>query len=75
MMLKWFQKIEKTTTLLPLVSIVWKTICAPCGVVVAWTLFDKSESPIKILDWLEDVYPTADLRPNYICVDKACMAL
>ena len=52
-----------------------ETICAPCGVVVAWTLFDKSESPTKILDWLEDVYPTADLRPNYICIDKACMVL
>ena len=52
-----------------------ETICAPCGVVVAWTLFDKSESPTKILVWLEDVYPTSDLRPNYICIDKACMVL
>ena len=52
-----------------------ETICAPCGVVVAWTLFDKSESPTKILDWLEDVYPTANLQPNYICIDKVCMVL
>ena len=26
-----------------------ETICAPCGVAVSWTLFDKSESPTKIL--------------------------
>ena len=39
-----------------------ETICAPCGVVVAWTLFDKSEFPTKILDWLKDVYLTVDLR-------------
>jgi len=52
-----------------------ETICAPCSVVIAWTLFDKSESPTKILDWLEDVYPTPDLWPNYICIDKACMIL
>ena len=52
-----------------------ETICAPCGVVIAWTLFDKSESPTKILNWLDDVYPTSELRPNYICIDKACMVL
>ena len=27
-----------------------ETLCAPCGVVVAWTKFDKSESPTKILN-------------------------
>jgi hypothetical protein len=52
-----------------------ETICAPCGVVIAWTLFDKSESPTKILNWLDVVYPTSELRPNYICIDKACMVL
>jgi len=52
-----------------------ETICAPCGVVIAWTLFDKSESPTKILDWLDEVYPTPELRPNYICIDKACQVL
>ena len=52
-----------------------ETICAPCGVAMALTLFDKSESPTKILAWLEDVYPTPDLRPNYICIDKAGMIL
>ena len=52
-----------------------ETICAPCGVVIAWTLFDKSESPTKILDWLDEVYPTPELHSNYICIDKACQVL
>ena len=44
-----------------------ETICAPCGVVVvAWTKFDKSESPTKILNFLESVYPTEESRPDYI---------
>ena len=34
---KWFYCVE--------------TICAPCGVVVAWTKFDKSESPTKFSFW------------------------
>jgi hypothetical protein len=52
-----------------------ETICAPCGVVIAWTKFAKAESPTNILNFLESVYPTPDLRPNYICIDKACMVL
>jgi hypothetical protein len=52
-----------------------ETICAPCGVVVAWTKFDKSESPTKILDFLESVYPTYQSKPNYVCIDKACLVL
>ncbi|KAF8883466.1 hypothetical protein BD779DRAFT_1612302 [Infundibulicybe gibba] len=36
------------------------TICAPCGVVIAWTKFDKAESPTNILQFLEDVYPTEE---------------
>ena len=38
---KWFYCVE--------------TICAPCGVVIAWTKFDKSEYPTQILDFLESV--------------------
>jgi hypothetical protein len=30
-----------------------ETICAPCGVVIAWTKFAKSESTTNILNWLE----------------------
>jgi hypothetical protein len=52
-----------------------ETICAPCGVVIAWAKFAKSESQTKILQFLESVYPTADVRPNYICIDKGCAVL
>ena len=52
-----------------------ETICAPCGAVIAWTLFDKAESPTHILQFLEAVYPTPDLWPNYVCIDKACAVL
>jgi hypothetical protein len=49
-----------------------ETITAPCGVVIAWVKFDKSESPTNILNWLEKIYPTQESRPHYICIDKAC---
>jgi len=52
-----------------------ETICAPCGVVIAWTKFDKSESPTRILNFLQEVYPTEESRPAYICIDKACRVL
>ena len=52
-----------------------ETICAPCGVVIAWTKFEKSESPSKILKFLERVYPDAESRPDYVCIDKACLVL
>ena len=52
-----------------------ETICAPCGVVVAWAKFAKSESPANIMSFLEKVYPTADSRPDYVCIDKACLVL
>jgi hypothetical protein len=52
-----------------------ETICAPCGVVVAWAKFAKSESPANIMSFLEKVYPTAELRPDYVCIDKACLVL
>jgi hypothetical protein len=51
-----------------------ETICTPCGVVLAWTLFDKAESPTNILNWLDTVvYPNKEDRPTYICIDKACL--
>ena len=52
-----------------------ETLCAPCAVVVAWTKFAKSESPTNILNFLEEVYPTEESRPAYICIDKACSLL
>ncbi|KAF9002695.1 hypothetical protein BDQ17DRAFT_1242905 [Cyathus striatus] len=48
-----------------------ETICAPCGAVIAWTKFVKSESTTNILKFLEDVFPDEELRPDYICIDKA----
>ena len=52
-----------------------ETAVAPCGVVIAWTSFDISESPINILRYLETIYPTPESRPIYICIDKACLVL
>ena len=49
-----------------------ETICAPCGVVVAWTKFAKSESESNILAFLNKVYPSIESCPDYICIDKAC---
>ena len=50
-------------------------ICTPCGVVIAWAKFAKSESPTKILAFLEQVFHTEESKPDYICIDKACNVL
>jgi hypothetical protein len=52
-----------------------ETICAPCGVVIAWAKFTKSESPANIMRFLQSVYPTPESRPSYVCIDKACLVL
>jgi hypothetical protein len=52
-----------------------ETICASCGVVIAWTKFARSELPTNILQFLEDVYQNEALRPDYICIDKGCKVL
>lgn len=52
-----------------------ETICAPCGVVIAWAKFPKAESPENILSFLEFVFPKSETRPDYICIDKACLVL
>jgi CxC5 like cysteine cluster associated with KDZ transposases/CxC6 like cysteine cluster associated with KDZ transposases len=52
-----------------------ETICAPCGTVIAWTKFAKSESPTHILEFLAKVFPTEESRPDYICIDKACLVM
>ena len=52
-----------------------ETICAPCGVVIAWTKFAKCESPTNILNFLQDIFPTEESRPDYICIDKACQVM
>jgi hypothetical protein len=50
-----------------------ETICAPCGGVIAWTKFATAES--NILQFLESTYPTEESRPDYVCIDKACLLL
>lgn len=52
-----------------------ETICAPCGTVIAWAKFAKSESESNILAFLNKVYPEVESRPDYICIDKACRVL
>ncbi|KAF6741030.1 hypothetical protein DFP72DRAFT_835535 [Ephemerocybe angulata] len=52
-----------------------ETICAPCGTVIAWAAFAKSESPTKILGFLSRVFPDQKSRPSFICIDKACLVL
>ncbi|RDB22347.1 hypothetical protein Hypma_010541 [Hypsizygus marmoreus] len=49
--------------------------CALCRVVIAWTKFAKAESPTNILNFLDAVFPTPELCPNYICIDKAYLSL
>src|ERR1700742_3635770 len=36
-----------------------ETICAPCGIVIAWKKFAKSELPTKIVDFITQVYSTS----------------
>ncbi|KAF8976043.1 hypothetical protein BDQ17DRAFT_1267594 [Cyathus striatus] len=52
-----------------------ETICAPCGVVIAWTKFEGAESPSNVMRFLEEVFPTEESRPDYVCIDKACLVL
>jgi hypothetical protein len=41
-------------------------IYAPCRVVIGWDEFEKSESPTKILNFLNAMYPTQNPRPDCI---------
>jgi len=52
-----------------------ETICAPCGVVIAWAKFARSESPTNILAFLESIFSTEDAQPSYVCINKACAVL
>lgn len=49
-----------------------ETACYPCGVGIAWTLFNTSESPNKILSFMERTFDTPESRPSFICIDKGC---
>ena len=52
-----------------------EAICAPCGTVIAWTKFDRAESPTNIMKFLNRIYPTEESQPDYICIDKVCTVL
>ncbi|KAF9495335.1 hypothetical protein BDN71DRAFT_1558791 [Pleurotus eryngii] len=52
-----------------------ETICAPCGVVIAWHKFAKAEGVAKILQFLEDIYADPSSCPSYIAIDKGCALL
>ncbi len=52
-----------------------ETICALCGTVISWTKFDRAESPINIMKFLNRIYPTEESQPDYICIDKVCTVL
>jgi len=69
------EEVEATHFFIPQCFYCVETICAPCGVVIAWTKFDRSESTTKILQFLEQVYPSQPSCPDYICIDKACQLL
>ena len=52
-----------------------ETITAPCGIVITWMKFARSETPTNIMAFLESIYSTEESRPDYICIDKACLLL
>ena len=64
--------VKRKTYFSPNRSYCVETACSPCGVVIAWTKFPKSESPTNILNWLDELFPNKEDRPSYICIDKAC---
>jgi len=47
----------------------------PCGIPEAWDLFDKSESPSKILAFIQKHHPQPHQRAQYYIIDKACQLL
>lgn len=47
----------------------------PCGVPVAWTLFDRSESPTQIISFINAVHTRPADKSQYYCIDKACQVV
>jgi hypothetical protein len=45
-----------------------ETICAPCGVVIAWKKFAKSESETKILGVSGPLLRMANMSPFLFCI-------
>src|ERR1700683_5197212 len=46
-----------------------------CSMWCCACLFDKAESSTHILNFLDAGYPTPDVRPDYVCIDKGCQVL
>eukprot|EP00951_Prasinocladus_malaysianus_P014120 scaffold107422_cov25-Prasinocladus_malaysianus.AAC.1 len=44
----------------------------PCGVILACKPMVEHESPRDLLQWLNSLFPTDDIRPCYIVYDRAC---
>jgi len=47
----------------------------PCGVPEAWALFDGSESPTAIINFIQEHHPEPHQKAQYYCIDKACRVL
>jgi len=62
--------IKQKTYFSPNRSYCVETACAPCGVVIAWTKFPKSESPTNIFNWLDELFLNKGDQPSYICMTK-----
>lgn len=52
-----------------------ETLCKPCGVVLGWAKFFRSESPTQIVEFLERMFPREEQRPSYVVIDKGCLLL
>jgi hypothetical protein len=52
-----------------------ETMMRPCGVVLAWDLWDKSESVSKIAAFIQKHHPTPETKAAYYAIDKGCQLL
>ncbi|EJD33022.1 hypothetical protein AURDEDRAFT_45294, partial [Auricularia subglabra TFB-10046 SS5] len=48
---------------------------APCGVPIVFELFNKSQLPKKIIDFIEKHHPIPATKSQFYIIDKACMVL
>src|SRR6267154_4156037 len=68
-------KVGKITILYLLVFIVWKHSVLHVVQCMLGHCLTKAESPTNILNFLDALYPTLDVRPDYVCIDKGCQIL
>ena len=66
---------EKNTSLL-IDFTVWRLLVHHVVLyIIAWTKFAKAESPTNILNSLQNIFPTKESHPDYICINKACQVM